>query len=235
MKPIPDTAKVAKTLCLGKAWDLGEDLLLEPCKRDRTVKWLLMTHYCYTHSTEHCSALIWEDLPSVDGDYQRPTPTLDNVQSMRDFGALSSKWNVLIEPFPSRLRNLWGRGDKTIMKARGGWHQGNNFFQTQQIWQTYELTDWSSKHEPCPASNQTKAQHSQDMDTKSQEAICNWYLLGKGKEVFCNGECGTANHTPGRMAKERHVLPLKNKQSIRGCSHGGVTRFLRRSQNNHGS
>jgi len=36
---------------------------------------------------------------------------------MREFGAMHSKWNLLIKPLPSRLRDLCGKGDRKIEKS----------------------------------------------------------------------------------------------------------------------
>lgn len=38
---------------------------------------------------------------------------------MRDFGALSLKWDVLIKHLPSRLWDLCRRGGRSIVRARG--------------------------------------------------------------------------------------------------------------------
>lgn len=48
-------------------------------------------------------------------------PQLDNVQRMRDFGALSPKWGVFFKVLSSRLRNLCGReGEKIVIAEDGG-------------------------------------------------------------------------------------------------------------------
>jgi hypothetical protein len=63
-----------------------------------------------------------------------------------DFGALNPKCDdVFIKAPPApppRLRDLYRRGGRKILRTRGdGWLQGNRIFQTQQDWCSYELRD----------------------------------------------------------------------------------------------
>lgn len=46
-------------------------------------------------------------------------PQLDNVQTVREFGALSSKWGVFTKPLPSRLRDVGEREGRMIVRAIG--------------------------------------------------------------------------------------------------------------------
>jgi hypothetical protein len=61
------------------------------------------------------------------------------VQSLRELGTLSPKWNVFINPLPSGLRkSCRSRGRKEKMTP------SDLAFQTQQDRQTYELRDCDS-------------------------------------------------------------------------------------------
>ena len=44
----------------------------------------------------------------------------DNVERMRGVGALSSKWDVIIKPLPSPLRDLGRREGKSLRASGGG-------------------------------------------------------------------------------------------------------------------
>jgi hypothetical protein len=46
-------------------------------------------------------------------------PQLDNMQRVRDFGALSSKWDVFIKTHFSSLKDLCGKGGRNIVRTRG--------------------------------------------------------------------------------------------------------------------
>ena len=47
-------------------------------------------------------------------------PQLEDVQSVRDFGALSPKWDVFIKPLPWRLRDLCKRESRKTIRVNGG-------------------------------------------------------------------------------------------------------------------
>jgi hypothetical protein len=53
-------------------------------------------------------------------DNQQRKPQLDNVQRVRDFGALSPKWDVFIKPLPWRLRDLCKRESRKTIRVNGG-------------------------------------------------------------------------------------------------------------------
>ena len=44
---------------------------------------------------------------------------MDDVQRVRDFEELGPKWDVFIKLLPSRLRDLRGRRQRKIIRARG--------------------------------------------------------------------------------------------------------------------
>ena len=70
------------------------------------IKWLLMT-YCYTYRLMPHSAYI------RDRSFLRTnteTHELKKMQRVRNFGALSSKWNVFSKVIPLRIRDLQRRG-----------------------------------------------------------------------------------------------------------------------------
>lgn len=77
------------------------------------ITWVLVA-YCYTHShSAHIrkySCSRWELA-------QSPTGEQYNMQRLRDFGALSCKWDVFISPLPSRLRDPCGREQKDYKKG----------------------------------------------------------------------------------------------------------------------
>lgn len=45
---------------------------------------------------------------------------MDNIKTVRDFGALIPKWDVLIKPCISELRGLFRSGSSKNVGARGG-------------------------------------------------------------------------------------------------------------------
>ena len=82
-----------------------------------------------------------------------------------------------------KFRDLWDRGSRKILRARGGgWFQGNNVTQTQQDWYTFKFTETATAQHR-PAQNPSTEKETQSL-TSNQECICNWCLLGTGKSVF---------------------------------------------------
>lgn len=72
--------------------------------------------------------------------WQNVTAKKYGPRGVRDFGAPSSKWDVFIQPLPSRLRDLRRRGGRKSVRARGGGGlQGSRVLQTQQDCCTCEL------------------------------------------------------------------------------------------------
>lgn len=67
---------------------------------------------------------------------------MNSVQKVRDFVALSPKWDIFIRPFPLWFRCLCGRGCGKIVKGRGGGYlQGNCVFQAQKELCMYEFAE----------------------------------------------------------------------------------------------
>lgn len=74
-----------------------------------------------------------EKLPlAIHGDKYR-APQSDNIEGVRDFGALSSKLDVLIKSFPSGFRQPLRRKGRRSLRARGeGRYQANSVFRIKQ-------------------------------------------------------------------------------------------------------
>lgn len=94
------------------------------------------------------SQSLLEKLPLVThGDWLRD-PQLNNVHIVRDFGAFSLKWDFIINPFISRLRDIYR---KWCVKSQGWcmtprkqylvWLQGNSIFKTQQAQYSLKLIE----------------------------------------------------------------------------------------------
>jgi hypothetical protein len=74
-----------------------------------------------------------EKLPStIHGNkYRDPQP--DDIQRVRNFGALIPKLDVFIKSFPSGFRQPRGREGRKSVRARGeGGHQDNSVFRIKQ-------------------------------------------------------------------------------------------------------
>ena len=69
--------------------------------------------------------------------------------------------NVFFKAHPSRLRDIFRRGGRNILKD-DGWHKGNSVFQTQQ-----ELTDYGSTPKTCTNSNQNNSRSEKRNQTQN--------------------------------------------------------------------
>lgn len=70
---------------------------------------------------------------------------------MSKFGALIFKWAVFIKPSPSRLRDLCGRGRKTV-RANSSWQHQGHALQTQYGRNIRELKTYTSLNHTPPQS-----------------------------------------------------------------------------------
>lgn len=101
------------------------------------------------------------------------------------FGALSLKWYVLIKLFLSRLKCLYRREGRKIVRARGdGGHRKKQCLpdptEVRHLW----------THRDCSSTHKTRTGWSQmgsyterrkwTWSDPNQEVICSWYLLAKG-------------------------------------------------------
>ena len=67
---------------------------------------------------------------------------MDSVKSLRHVDTVSHKWIDYIKALLSKLRNLFKRGNRKIIRAKGErWLQGNSIFQTKQSWCIYKHSD----------------------------------------------------------------------------------------------
>lgn len=66
----------------------------------------------------HCLAQsVSEKL--LQNEYKYKDPHVDNVQRVRDFGTISSKWGILFKTLLSGLRKLDRKGITQIVNVRG--------------------------------------------------------------------------------------------------------------------
>lgn len=81
------------------------------------------------------------------------------MHRMRDFRVLSPKWDISINPLPSDLSDLCGRGnEKTVGVRADGWHQGKCFLDTIGSLHIWAHRDGYSTHKTFTSSRQTKFQ-----------------------------------------------------------------------------
>lgn len=122
-------------------------------------------------------------------------------------------------PSPSRLRNQWERGARNIIRAKDdGWLQENSFFQTQQNWCIYELTETVTT---CTRSRvQARWCHSTERrkwawaSTPMQESICNQWLWAKEVSIFSNEVSLYVLSTLYDRPMPRSSWPIQEKKSI---------------------
>lgn len=55
----------------------------------------------------------------LQNEYKYKDPHVDNVQRVRDFGTISSKWSILFKTLLSGLRKLGRKGIAQIVNVRG--------------------------------------------------------------------------------------------------------------------
>lgn len=115
-----------------------------------------------------------------------PRPTLDNIQKVRCFWKLSTKWDAFINDIPTGIRELCQRGGQKILRARRDrWHQGSNI----------GLPYTNCTHRDCVSIHSLQLQarlgsHSSEwakwiwVAVSNQEVISNWQLLTKEELVF---------------------------------------------------
>jgi hypothetical protein len=108
-------------------------------------------------------------------------------------------------PHPRGLRELCRRGGGKVVRARrGGWHQGNSVFQTQQNWLTCELRLWQ-RNGACAGSRQTYQRGEGEVAVSSSPCFptkrrsLRLTTTCKGKASFLNGvSLGTQTTDEGR-------------------------------------
>lgn len=113
---------------------------------------------------------------------------LDNMERVISLRTLSPKWDVF-KPIFSRLGNLWTKGSRKLLRARGSqWLQGlqrNSVFQTQKEKFTYILREMDSPYKTYTDANQQNSQHWKGMWLSL--LFANWYWMGKRKPFFFIG------------------------------------------------
>ena len=102
-----------------------------------------MTFY-FTHRSVPHSAIVREIPPAEDGNKSRDTQS-DNMQRVRDLGALSSKWDIAIKSFPMGLREPCGRGGWEEKKSQRGWRTKGKKALNQLGQHTHELREPGSR------------------------------------------------------------------------------------------
>lgn len=104
---------------------------------------------------------------------------------------LSLEWDVFIKPLPSRLRKLCRRkiqkDCKNLMTDYKKQHLPDTKLMHMWIHRDHEnMGKICIKFKPDKNSSM-KNRKWLPSPTPSQEVICNWFLVGKGKSFFCNG------------------------------------------------
>lgn len=127
------------------------------------------------------------------------------MQRVRDFGALSSKWDVFVMPLPSRLRDPYRRGGRKSIRAGGmgvskklssRHNRIDAHVNSRRPWQqTQDLHKFKSDGVPA---QRWGSRHRAPLLT--QEAIYNQYTLSKRKKsIVSNGVSpGVISHIQGR-------------------------------------